>query len=57
MYCQWRNELIGQPLGEEKMSHPQKCKFWEKVPKNLKTYFAPYDYLLWLDSQNGGQLR
>ena len=57
MYRQWRNELIGQPLGEEKMSHPQKCKFWEKVPKNLKTYFAPYDYLLWLDSQNGGQLR
>ena len=28
------------------MSQPQKCTFLEEVPKNLKTYFSPYDYLL-----------
>ena len=34
MYCHWRIELTGQPLGKKKMSQPQKCTFWEEVPKN-----------------------
>ena len=32
------------------MSQPQKCTFWEEVPKNQKTYFSPmttfYDFAL-----------
>ena len=35
-----------QALGKKKMSQPQKFTFWEEVPKNQKTYFYPYDYLL-----------
>ena len=39
-------KLTGQPLGEKKISQPQKCTFWEEVPKNEKNIFFPYDYLL-----------
>ena len=56
MYCHWRVELTGKPLGEKKMSQPRKRTFWEEVPKNLKIYFPPYHYFLWLCSQNGSQL-
>ena len=27
-------ELTGQPLGQKKMLQPQKCTFWQEVPKN-----------------------
>ena len=30
---------------QEKMTQPQKCTFWEEVPKNYKTYFS-----IWLPS-------
>ena len=41
MYCHWRIEFTGQPLGEKKMSQPQKFIFWEEVPKNKKKQTFP----------------
>ena len=52
MYCHWRIELTGQPLGKKKMSQPQKCTFWEE---NLKKHTFPlmttfYDFALKIEA-------
>ena len=55
MYCHWRIELTEQPLGEKKMSQPQKCTFSEEVPKNKKKHNFPfmttfYDFALKIEA-------
>ena len=55
MYCHWKMELTGQPLGQKKMSQPQKCTFREEVPKNLKKHIFPlmttfYDFGLKIET-------
>ena len=42
IYCHWKIELIGQPLGKKKISQPQKRILWGEVPKNWKKDIFPF---------------
>ena len=56
MYCHWRIELTGKPLGEKKMSHVKNVHFGKKCLKIKKKHTFPltttfYDFALKMETR------
>ena len=51
MYCHWRIELTGQPLGKKKMSQPQKFTSAQKLKKHTFPFMTTFcDFALKIET-------